>query len=260
MDLITYITQAPLVFMFIFCRISALIMVMPVFSAKYIPVKIKLTLALVISFMIYLNYQTLVYDSELLSVKTAAVVFYQLFIGICIGLWFQFLLNVFIHGAQIIAMQMGLGFAALNDPATGISVPTLSQFYLTAVTLMFVSSNLHLFLIEIVSDSFVVIPLLEPSFTLAKLEVFSEAMAWLFESSLKIALPIIAMLLMANVTLAILTRAAPQLNVFSIGFPMIMILGLFFIWMTLPAFLDHYYVLLDQHSLGLLEAMGLSYV
>ena len=148
---------------------------------------------------------------------------------------FVMLTQIFVVAGQIIAMQMGLGFASMVDPTNGVTVPVLSQIYLIAVTLIFLAMNGHLVMIETIVESFTIWPISQDilggmSIQPTELWLFLIKVNWLFASALLVALPVITSVLIVNLSFGIVTRAAPQMNVFTLGFPIGMIFGFFLVW------------------------------
>jgi len=135
-------------------------------------------------------------------------------------------------------MQMGLGFASMVDPSNGVSVATVAQFFLVAVTLIFLAINGHLVMIEVIVESFVAWPVSmtiigEDSIKLDVLWEITMRISWLFTSALLVALPILTSVLIVSLSFGIMTKAAPQLNVFTLGFPIGMLFGLFILWVSI---------------------------
>jgi flagellar biosynthetic protein FliR len=149
-------------------------------------------------------------------------------------------------GGYVIGQTMGLGFAQMNDPANGITVPVISQFYTILATLTFLVLNGHLVMIDVLASSFEIIPITDYtqlSNGLWKLILWS---GWVFTGAVLIALPAVGALLLVNIAFGVMMRAAPQLNIFTIGFPISLMLGLLFIMFTLPVFSNQFIDILDN--------------
>jgi flagellar biosynthesis protein FliR len=132
-------------------------------------------------------------------------------------------------------MTMGLGFASAIDPQNGIQVPMVSQFYMILATLIFLSLNGHLLLIDTIYESFRLIPVgaAWPAELPWKIVLWGSNM---FANALLIALPALAALLLINLAFGVMTRAAPQLNIFAVGFPITLMAGFLLIFFTLPTY------------------------
>jgi flagellar biosynthetic protein FliR len=135
---------------------------------------------------------------------------------------------------SLIGLQMGLGFATFFDPINSAQVPVVAQFLGILFSLIFLALNGHLLMIEVLAESFRAFPIgAQPS----------SAMGWktlvdwggeIFRTGLLLALPMIAALLIANLSIGIMTRAAPQLNIFAVGFPITLAAGFLVLFVTLP--------------------------
>ncbi|MBE9533014.1 MAG: flagellar biosynthetic protein FliR, partial [Proteobacteria bacterium] len=167
-------------------------------------------------------------------------------IGACMGFMLQLLFNAFIIAGQIVAMQMGLGFASMVDPQNGVTVPVISQFYLIFVTLVFLSLDGHLILLKVLAESFVTLPVLPSGLPHTSFRDLVGQASWMYAAGVLVALPAIGSLMMVNLAFGILSRAAPQISPFSIGFPMTIILGFAIIYFTLPTASAHLVTMADQ--------------
>ena len=170
------------------------------------------------------------------------------------GFMLQLLFNAFIVAGQIIAMQMGLGFASMVDPQNGVLVPVISQFYLIFITLLFITVDGHLILIKVLSESFVTMPISSSGLTPTDLRDVVAQASWMFAAGVIIALPAIGSIMMVNLAFGILSRAAPQISPFSIGFPMTIVMGFIIMFVTLPLVADHLMDMTD-HILQLTRLM-----
>jgi flagellar biosynthetic protein FliR len=226
-------------YMWPFFRITAMLMAAPIFSSNFVNVRSRLMLAVAISLVIIPAIPNLPPAADPLSADGLLIVMHQILIGVCMGLMLQLLFNAFIIGGQIIAMQMGLGFASMVDPQNGTTVPVISQFYLIFVTLVFISLNGHLILIQVISESFVTLPIMNTGLPHTSFRDFVAQASWMYAAGVIIALPAIGSLMMVNLAFGILSRAAPQISPFSIGFPMTIILGFAIMIVTLPNVSSH---------------------
>ena len=182
-----------------------------------------------------------------LTIGAMLVSIQQIIIGFAIGFISMLLFQVFVIAGQATSMQMGLGFASMVDPSNGVSVSVISQFYQVMVTLAFLAINGHLLLIEILINSFYVLPVAMTGLGADKLEMLIMLGGWLLSSALSIALPAMTALLLVNIIFGILTPAAPQLNIFSLGFPVTMVIGIFITWVTIGGVLSRWNNLFVEH-------------
>ncbi|MGB0663623.1 MAG: flagellar biosynthetic protein FliR [Pontibacterium sp.] len=220
-------------------RVASFFMVVPMIGSQLVPMRIRLGVAIIVAILIAPLVPVTV-NFEALSLQMVTVIVEQILIGTLMGFVIQVLFQVFVLGAQIIAMQMGLGFASMSDPANGVSVAMLGQFYLMMVMLLFLAMDGHLVMIEVMARSFFIIPV-GNSLALDSLWRISLAGTWLFSSAMLMALPAVTGLLIINFAFGVMTRAAPQLNIFAIGFPFTMVMGLFVAWASFSGFLEQYW-------------------
>ena len=231
-------------FVWPFLRVSGFMLAIPVFGTRVVSPRIRIGLTALIALVIAPMLPA-VPQVDLLSVRSYVMAAEQLLIGVSMAFMMQILFQIFILAGQMIAMQMGLGFASMVDPSNGIFVAIISQFYLTLTTLVFLSMNGHLVAIEILVESFYVMPV-STQWQLGGFFDVATAGSWMFASALFVALPAVAAILVVNFAFGVMTRAAPQMNIISIGFPFTMMIGLFVMWVSLSGFLPQYERLVSE--------------
>ncbi len=220
-------------FIFPFTRIAALFSVAPVISSPFIPLRIKVAIAFVLTIFI-LPLQETASSLDIFTANGLLQIGIQLLIGLSMGFILRLVFNALTIAGENIAVTMGLGFAQITDPVNGVTVPIISQFLTIVATLLFLSFDGHLALINMVFNSFIYIPVGSSIF---QLNAIWNVAAWatnMFSGALMVAIPAVTALLIANSALALMTRAAPQLNVFSVGFPITILLGLTAVALILP--------------------------
>lgn len=216
-----------------FIRIGACFMMAPVFGARFVPGRVKLMLAGAVTFIV----APLVPPPQVATFSAAAVVvtIHQVLIGVATAFVLQLIFDSLAMGGQLLANSMGLGFAFNVDPLRGASTPVLGQLYMILVTLTFLALNGHLVLIELLAHSFTTLPV---GMTGLGGEAWWTLVAWgtqLFAGALAVALPGMTALLVCNLGFGVMSRAAPTLNLFAVGFPVTLIAGLVVVWAALPA-------------------------
>lgn len=216
-------------------RIAGLIMTAPLFGSKPVPSRIRLALALAISIVIVPLIESSTPQVDAFSPTGVLIIIQQILIGVMMGFAFQMVISAVITGGQIVALQMGLGFSLMVDPQNGAQAPVLSQLYVLMVLLVFLGLDGHLVMIEIVTDSFHYIPVSDKGVVPENLWQLVTWASMIFSGAVGIALPAIASLLIVNMAFGVMTRAAPQLNIFAIGFPITMMIGFAIILLTLPS-------------------------
>jgi flagellar biosynthetic protein FliR len=217
-------------------RISGFMMAAPVLGSQLVPMRIKLIIAVAVT-VVVTPLLPAVPEVAPLSLSALALVLQQLLIGVALGFFLQLVFQTMVLAGQMIAMQMGLGFASMMDPTNGVNVTVVSSFYLMFVTVLFVAFDGHLQMIRVLVESFYTVPM-AVDFSFIDNSVFPivNALGWVFSSAMILALPAITALLISNFAFGIMTRAAPQLNMFALGFPVALMFGLFLIWLTFPTF------------------------
>ncbi|MAD17333.1 MAG: flagellar type III secretion system protein FliR [Alteromonadaceae bacterium] len=228
-----------------FMRISGMLATMVGLSAKTVPTTVRALLTLFITFII-LPVIPPVPVVEILSVSTFVLVIQQLIIGISLGFISTMVLNTFVLAGQVVAMQTGLGFASIVDPVNGINVPAVGQFYLILATLLFWALDGHLAMIRMVVMSFTAFPVGEAWLQPEQFREIAHWAGWMFISAVTLSLAPIVSLLIVNLAFGVMTKAAPQLNIFSLGFSIAQIMGLVIIWITMDNFTYHFEVQWDR--------------
>lgn len=219
-------------YMLAFMRISGLFISMVGFSAQSIPTPVRNLLGILLTAMIVPMIPP-VPIAEVVSLGTFIEIIKQLIVGLTIGFISMMVINTFVLAGQIVAMQTGLGFASIIDPINGINVPAVGQFYLILATLLFWTFDGHLFMIEMIVVSFDAFPIDGPWWTGEQFREIAHWAGWMFVSAVTIALAPIVSLLIVNLAFGVMTKASPQLNIFSIGFSIAQITGLVIIYLTL---------------------------
>ena len=217
-----------------FLRIGACVMVAPVFGAAFVPARMRIVLAAAITLLVapLLPPQPLVTP---LSAAGLLVTAQQLIIGVAIGFVLQVVFDSLAMGGQLLANSMGLSFAFNVDPLRGASTPVLGQLYMLLVTLTFLALNGHLTVLEILVDGFRTLPVGQDGLGADGLWQIGLWGGQIFRGSLVVALPGLTALLIVNLAFGVVSRAAPTLNLFAIGFPVTLVCGLVIVLLGLPA-------------------------
>jgi len=180
-----------------------------------------------------------------LSMDSIVISLQQLLIGAAMGLLVLIVFNAVTMAGESIAISMGLGFALMNDPQNGAQVPVVSQFYVVLATLLFLSLDGHHAILMLLFASFQLMPV-GVSLGADSFWIILNWGATIFYGALAIALPALTAMLTVNIIMGIITRAAPQLNIFSVGFPITMTVGFFAIMLSLETFQISFFSLLEQ--------------
>jgi len=216
-------------------RILGLIMVAPVFGHRAVPARVKIGLGIFIALIIAPTLPPMP-DVGLGSWHGLFILVQQLLIGIAIGFIMRIVFAAVEAAGEIVGLQMGLGFASFFDPQSAGQTLVLARFFNMLALLVFLAVNAHLLLIGVLVDSFQTLPISPQPLSAAGFYNVAAFGSTVFAVGLQLALPLIAILLMTNLSLGILTRSAPQLNIFAIGFPITLGVGLIVLDLTLPYF------------------------
>ena len=216
-----------------FIRVLALFGAMPVFAQRSVPVRLRVALAFLIAFCAQASLPPMPVVA-LDSAAGFATIAQQLLIGISLGFAVRVVFAAVEFAGEIIGLQMGLNFAGFFDPATGGEATAMSRFFGVSVSWLFIVMGGHLMLIAAVVQSFHAFPVSPEPFAFLRAVQPQRWGAEIFELGLWIALPLVAMLLFTNLVLGIVSRVAQQMNIFAIGFPITLGVGLLGVLMTLP--------------------------
>lgn len=227
-----------------FIRISAFLFALPIISSGIVPAYIKAGLAIFIAILIapVIPQQP---DIDPFSNLGFIITINQIIIGLALGFMIKLVFSAMETGGHLVGQSMGLGFAQMNDPVNGVTVPVISQFYTIIATLIFLIMNGHLIMINVLVNSFTILPVNITGLGTDGIWQLIKWSSWIFTGAVVIALPAVGALLLVNTAFGVMMRAAPQLNIFSIGFPISLMLGFFFIMLTLPVFSTQFQYLLE---------------
>lgn len=241
-----------------FMRIGAMLMAAPVFGARMVPVRVRLALAMTLAWILSpMVYQDVTVINPL-SAEGLMVGVQQVLVGLAMGFTLQMVFSAMVIAAQSMAMGMGLGFATAVDPQNGVQVPVIAQYYLTLATLVFLAMNGHLLIIQVLVDSFQSLPVSAEGLSRDGLWALVNWGSRMFAGAVLIALTAMTSLLIINLAFGVMSRAAPQLNIFGVGFPVMIGAGFIVIMLSLPGLTPHVSELMQDafELIGLLVAGG----
>ena len=233
-----------------FTRIAAMLAIAPIFGARMVPQRARLVIALLLTWII-LPLLPEVPALDPLSLAGALLTVQQLLIGLAIGFSLQLVFATLVIAGQTIAMGMGLGFAQMVDPQNGVNVPVIGQYYVVVATLLFLALNGHLALIRVLVDSFQSLPVGVDALTREDFRAIAYWGARMFADAIMVALPAVASILLVNLAFGVVSRSAPQLNVFGVGFPVTLTLGFVILVFAVANLLPQMQHLLDGAFTGL---------
>ena len=213
-------------------RISAFLLAAPFFSLRAVSVRIRVLLAVLLTLMVYPLVEWPLIDPY--SAAGLREIFNQVLIGTVMGMLLQIVNAALVVGGQAVSGSMGLGMANMVDPNMG-NVPVISQFFIICSALIFMGLGGHVVVITLILESFKSLPIgqmLAPDMLMAVLLQWS---AMMFLGALLLALPIMVSLLFVNIGVGVITRAAPALNIFAVGFPAMIMAGMLLLAMSMSS-------------------------
>lgn len=221
-------------FLFPLARILGLIATAPILNNRAIPARIRMGFgaAMTLALIPALPPSGLVVGSW----PGLLALLQQMLIGIALGFSMRVVFTAIDLAGELIGLQMGLGFAMFYDPDNAAQSPVISEFLGLLAMLIFLSINGHLMLLAVIGNSFEWWPVGADLFPANGWMAIARWGSTIFSAGVMLALPVIAALLVVNIALAVLTRAAPTLNLFAIGFPVTLIAGFVMLLLSMPFF------------------------
>jgi len=226
-------------------RVLALLAAAPVLGQTRIPMRLRIALAIAIVVAIAPTLPPMPPISPA-SAAGVLVLATQIVIGVAIGFALRLVFTAVEMAGDLVGLQMGLGFAMFYDPTNVQHTPILGQFMGLLATLTFLALNGHLLVISAIADSFQTLPVAAQPLGAGWFETLARHGAVIFAAGLQLALPLVITMLVVNLALGILTRSAPQLNIFAVGFPLTLAIGFGALILTLPYFGPLFERTLDQ--------------
>jgi flagellar biosynthetic protein FliR len=236
-------------------RIGGFVAAAPIASEKTIPNQVKIVLTLALTVLV----GPLAPVPSTLSIFSGAgalTAVQEILIGVSIGMVMELAFEALNFAGQTISMTMGLGFATLVDPQRGASVPVLGQVFMIMGTLAYLAINGHLVLLGALANSFQTLPIGAANIDKDFLITVATWGARIFEAGLSIALPAVIALVIVNMALGVVTRAAPQLNLFGIGFTITLICGFFVLLVGLGGIMNGISTLIDDALRAVVDLVG----
>jgi len=236
-------------------RIGGFVAAAPIASEKTIPNQVKIVLTLALAVLV----GPLAPVPPTLSIFSGAGILtavQEILIGVSIGMVMELAFEALNFAGQTISMTMGLGFATLVDPQRGASVPVLGQLFMIMGTLAYLAINGHLVLLGALANSFQTLPIGAANIDRDFLIAVATWGTRIFETGLLIALPAVIALVIVNMALGVVTRAAPQLNLFGIGFTITLICGFFVLITGLGGIMSGISTLIDDALRAVIGLVG----
>lgn len=221
-----------------YLRIFGLLLVDPFFSSRVIPVRVRIGLSILLALLVAPNLHDLPVvpvvspDGVLIAVK-------EFLIGVSMGFVARLLFTSMEMAGHLVGLQMGLGFASFYDPQHSTNVPIVAQVLSLFMLLVFLAFNGHLIMLRALFESFFQLPIDMAMPSASGFRMMADFGEIIFRTGVMLSMPVLAALLVTNLAIGVMTRAAPQLNVFAIGFPITLAIGAVALYMLLPFLLPH---------------------
>ena len=213
-------------------RLAALLISAPVLSASAVsvPIRVALTMGIAIVLMNVVPVPRV----DLMGLNGVLIIMTEALIGITIGLIFQLAFAAIAVAGEQMALSMGLGFASMVDPQSGTQSPVVTQFLSIMLTLIFLVVGGHHVALQHLAASYKVMPIGQP-FDMALTLGLVRAAALIFSAALIISIPVLIILFLVNLIIGLMTRVSPQMNIFSVGFPVTIMVGFVVILISIPS-------------------------
>jgi flagellar biosynthesis protein FliR len=236
-------------------RIGGFVLAAPIASESTIPRRVKIVLTLVLAFLMA-PLAPMPSGLSIFSGAGALTAAQEILIGVAIGLVMQLAFDALTFAGQTISMTMGLGFATLVDPQRGTNVTVIGQLFMFMGMLTYLAINGHLMLLGALANSFQSLPIGAANFDKGFLLSVATWGARIFETGLMVALPAVIALVIVNMALGVVTRAAPQLSLFGIGFTITMLFGFFVLIVGLDGVMAGISSLIDTALAAVMDLVG----
>ena len=231
-------------FTLIYTRVFSMIYTISIFRKEMATVRVVASLAFVLSLYPLVLYQQTGSAGQTFGLSFLLQNVFQMVIGFCTGIVINIMLDIFVAAGQIISMQIGLSTASLFDPRFGM-VTSLTQFYLITAIVLFFGMGGHLMLMSLVIKSFSILPVSTGLIDLHLHDIIKYSSV-IYTGSVTLAITIISATLITNICLAIISKFAPQFNLFSVGLNMTLLIGLVCIFMTYQMIINNGEVFIDN--------------
>lgn len=215
-----------------FIRIAATLMAAPLFGNRILPVRLRLVFALTLT-LVLAPLLPATPPLAFFTDESLVMLLREMLLGLILGFALQLVFEVMALGGELLSFSMGLSFARMNDPLRGTQSAVLGNFLQALAVLSFLALGGHLALVEWLRGSFILQPIGNTPINAAMLWPLVQEGSNLFAGALRVALPGVCALLLVNLAFGVMNRAAPSLNMMSVGFPISLTAGLFVLGLSL---------------------------
>ena len=236
MDLFNFSLEQFQSFLLILMRVGAILMTAPIFGSRNLPMQLKVGLTLLVSVVLFPLIRSLDLEFPTHVLSFGLAIGAEVIIGAIIGFSVRLLFSAVQLAGQLIGFQMGFAIVNVMDPQISSQVSIIAQFKNIVATLVFLSINAHHLFVRGIISSFQLVPPMHFSFSPSLMESILGLTNKMFIIALKIGAPLIAALLFASVALGLIARTVPQINIFIVGFPLKIAVGLIGLGVSVPIF------------------------
>ncbi len=247
-----YVSQF-VIFIMLFARVTALIVVAPILGHQSIPVQVKVAIGLFLSFVMYPTAAGAeqVVQAEFLPIVIMAL--REVVVGVIIGFATGLLFAGVRYAGDLIAMDIGISMAAMFDPESNSQSSVISEFLYLAMAMVFLIMNGHHFLLEALHLSYVAVPIGSFAVSGPASVILIKLVGMTFVIAAKLAAPIMVSMFLINLALSILSRVMPQMNIFAVAFPVKIGVGFFMAMVSIPLLVFVFKKLLSGFESNILE-------
>lgn len=221
-------------YIFAMLRIGAFLLASPAFGGRFVPLQVRIVATAILALPVMAGGVALPSPEELAGISALPMILNELALGLTGGLVLAIMFGAASLAGDRIAATAGLGFAAQYDPAAGGQTPVVAQLFGLVLIMVFLGTDGHLAAIRIVLESYQTYPPGSAVDLPALIAAGIEAGSRMFALGAAVMMPVVAVLLLLNMAVGVLTRSAPTLNLFSFGFPATMVVTLIMLYLTAP--------------------------
>jgi len=232
-------------FLLVFFRVGAILFTAPFFSNKNINSKVRILISFAITIILVVSLKSLINENGVLTAEKQSInsypslvsaIFREIILGIAIGYTAQLAFTSIQFAGHLVSHEMGFSMVNLLDPSINTGITIIGQLNMILATMIFLLMNGHHYIIMSISESFYIIPLGSWSISSAFIEHLNNIFAGIFITAIKISIPVMGAIFLSKIALSIVARTMPQMNVFIVGFPIQISLGLIAMAISLPFF------------------------
>jgi flagellar biosynthetic protein FliR len=223
---------------FVMTRIGAAMVAAPIFGAGSVPVQVRVIATGAVAVFVCAWFPSVQPPANLLSLAGMLAVAGEVLIGLALGFVFQIAFAAPVVAAEVISGAMGMSMATAVDPHSGTQSPALGQYFTVVMTLVFLAMGAHLHMIALIADSYATFPPERAWLGEGGIETVLDFGGQMFATSVAIALPVTLVLLLAQVVTGVVSRSAPSLNLFALGLPLGVLVGLVALLAAAPMLTD----------------------